>query len=90
MNLVARYGGDEFMSVLSESHADGAQLYAKRVKERVDGDAIMGEYDLSVSVGLAAFDPASMKSTADVVQAANMDMCAAKSSGSGAPPTTSH
>ena len=78
MNLVARYGGDEFMSILSESDAEGARLYVRRVNERVDADAIMSEYGLTVSVGLAEFDPVSMKSTADVIQAADMDMYAVK------------
>jgi diguanylate cyclase (GGDEF)-like protein len=89
MNLVARYGGDEFMSVLSESHADGARFYIHRVTERLGTDAILGEYGLTVSIGLAEFDPASMKSTADVIQAADMDMYAAKGLRLEAPPTDS-
>jgi diguanylate cyclase (GGDEF)-like protein len=89
MNLVARYGGDEFISVLSESHADGARLYVHRVNGRLDSDAVLGEYGISVSVGLAEFDPASMESTADVLQAADMDMYSAKDIGRGAPPTSS-
>ena len=89
MNLVARYGGDEFMSVLSESRADGAHFYVHRVKGRLDSDAILGEYGVSVSIGLAEFDPASMKSTADVIQAADMNMYSAKGTHRGAPPTSS-
>ena len=89
MNLVARYGGDEFMSVLSESHADGARFYVHRVKERLGADAILGEYGITVSIGLAEFDPASMKSTADVIQAADMDMYSAKEHSAEAPPTDS-
>ena len=90
MNLVARYGGDEFMSILSESHAEGAHLYVRRVNERVNDDTIMSEYSLTVSVGLAEFDPGSMKSTADVIQAADMDMYSAKGGRSDAPPTAAH
>jgi len=89
MNLVARYGGDEFMSVLSESHADGARFYIHRVKGRLGTDAIFGEYGLTVSIGLAEFDPASMKSAADVIQAADLDMYTAKGLHLKAPPTDS-
>jgi len=78
MNLVARYGGDEFVSVLSETHLDGARLYVERVSERVGSDPIMGQYQVAVSMGLAEFDRASMKSMEDVIQAADMDMYAAK------------
>jgi diguanylate cyclase (GGDEF)-like protein len=85
MNLVARYGGEEFMSVLAESHVDGASYYVRRVNERVSADALMGEYGLTVSVGLAEFDPASMKGAEDVIQAADIDMYSSKSQRPGVP-----
>lgn len=74
MNLVARYGGDEFVSVLSESHMDGARLYVRRVADRMATDPIMAEYGVTVSMGLAEFDRASMKNMEDVIQAADADM----------------
>lgn len=74
MNLVARYGGDEFVSILSESHMDGARLYVQRVTKRVAEDGIMGQYGVTVSMGLAEFDRASMKTREEVIQAADADM----------------
>ncbi len=74
MNLVARFGGDEFVSVLSDADLDGARLYIKRVVDRVRKDPILGPTGVSVSIGLAEFDRASMKTTDDIVSAADSDM----------------
>ena len=74
MNLVARYGGDEFVSILSDADLDGARLYIKRVVERVATDPIMEPMGVTVSIGLAEFDRASMKTTDDIVSAADSDM----------------
>lgn len=74
MNLVARYGGDEFVSILSDADMEGARLYIKRVNARVDADPIMAPLNVTVSIGLAEFDRASMKTMDDVVSAADADM----------------
>ncbi len=79
MNLVARYGGDEFVSVLSETHMEGARQYVERVSQRVKEDPILSQYGVTVSSGLAEFDRTSMKSMEELLQAADLDMYASKS-----------
>ena len=41
-------------------------------------DEIMGEYGITVSIGIAEFDRASMTTSDDLIQAADMDMYSAK------------
>ena len=74
MNMVARYGGDEFVSVLSESYLDGAQLYTKRVTAGIANSDLLSQHGVTVSFGMAEFDRSSMKGVDDVLQAADADM----------------
>ena len=74
MNLVARYGGDEFVSILSDSRMEGARLYVNRVRERVGADSVLSRYQVAVSAGLAAFEPARMTSGEDLLAAADADL----------------
>lgn len=52
-DTAARYGGDEFALVLTETSAESAVMVAKRVAERLAQDA--EEPRLTVSIGIAEF-----------------------------------
>jgi len=52
-DTAARYGGDEFALVLTESTAESATVVARRVAERLSQDA--EEPRISVSIGVAEF-----------------------------------
>jgi diguanylate cyclase (GGDEF)-like protein len=73
-NLVARYGGDEFVSVLSDSRAEGARLFVSRVREAVAADPLLARYSVTVSAGLAVFEPARMGTGEDLLSAADADL----------------
>jgi diguanylate cyclase (GGDEF)-like protein len=74
MNLGARYGGDEFVSVLAETEDAGGRLHAERIAKRVAADPVLSSNGMNVSFGLASFAPGEMTSTEDLVRAADEDL----------------
>jgi diguanylate cyclase (GGDEF)-like protein len=79
MNLVARYGGDEFVSVLSDAQRGGAEVYVQRVQEKVETDPILSEGGVGASAGMAAFDRATMKTAEDLLELADAELYENKS-----------
>ncbi len=56
----ARYGGDEFLVVLTEIGLEGATTFANRLRQRIDEGTFKNEYfsmDLTASLGLAIANP---------------------------------
>ncbi len=80
MNLVARYGGDEFVSILTDSTDEGARLYVERVVEAVAGDPILSSGELGVTWGFASFDSHEMTTATDLIAAADQDFYRRKAS----------
>lgn len=58
MNPAARFGGDEFAALLTDSDMEGGRIFIARIRERFaeESEALTG-IRLSVSVGLAEFHP---------------------------------
>ncbi|MDT8340726.1 MAG: diguanylate cyclase [Longimicrobiales bacterium] len=81
MNLVARYGGDEFVSILSDTDLEGGEQYVSRIRRRMASDPLLGRSGISTAWGIAAFDP-TMKRGDDLIRAADANLYTRKGSGS--------
>ncbi len=77
MNLVARYGGDEFVAVLSDTSEEGARQHAERVARRLSQHPLLGPLALSMSFGVSEFSDA-VDTTEALIQAADGDLYQSK------------
>ena len=83
-DLVARYGGDEFVLVLRGADSRTALAVAERIRKTVEGQAVLidgkATSNLSVSLGIALF-PRDGETRESLVQAADQALYIAKRSG---------
>lgn len=73
-DIAARYGGDEFMIVLTETNSEGARAFCERLRQRIEGTLFKSGKDqirLTASMGFAmtplgeGVDPKGLVVTAD-------------------------
>lgn len=79
MDLSARFGGEEFLSVLGDSDGEGARAFAERVRTRMAEDPPPGN-SLTVSAGIACYAP-DMGSADELLAAADLALYRAKDEG---------
>lgn len=78
MNMVARFGGDEFVALLSETDRAGGLLFVRRVIRRFAGEvAKLGGHGLNVSAGVAEYAP-DMERPEALLDAADRDLYRSK------------
>lgn len=79
MNLSARLGGEEFISILGGATAEGAAIFANRVRVAMK-ERSLGKPPLTVSAGVASFDP-EMGGPDELLAAADKSLYEAKDMG---------
>src|SRR5580704_12847985 len=79
-NVVARYGGDEFIVLMPETGAEQAQVLAERLRQWLATDPMLSEHSITGSFGVASF-PMHGFSIEDIIRVADAGMYVSKRSG---------
>jgi diguanylate cyclase (GGDEF)-like protein len=78
MNLTARWGGEEFLSMLSDTPLDGGRIFAERVLSEVH--QVFPDGSVTMSAGVARYTDG-MDTPTRLLAAADEAMYAAKAAG---------
>src|SRR6266540_404945 len=82
VDVVARYGGDEFLLVFSETDLRGAEVAAKRIRRQLDALTFENASDLRCTVSLGASEASPETTSVDVwIQRADAALYRAKDAG---------
>src|SRR5246127_2198230 len=79
-NVVARYGGDEFIILMPETGVEQAQILAERLRLWLATDPMLSEHHITGSFGVASF-PTHGFSIEDIIRVADAGMYVSKRSG---------
>jgi diguanylate cyclase (GGDEF)-like protein len=79
-NVVARYGGDEFIILMPETGIEQAQILAERLRLWISTDTMLNEHGITGSFGVASF-PVHGYSVEDIIRVADAGMYVSKHAG---------
>ena len=79
-NVVARYGGDEFIILMPETGIEQSQILAERLRLWVATDPMLAEHKITGSFGVASF-PVHGFSVEDIIRVADAGMYISKREG---------
>lgn len=73
MNLTARFGGDEFIAVLTDIDRRGTSVHVQRIVAALEHHRLLGPAGIRVSAGIATFG-ANVRSPEALIMAADRDL----------------
>ena len=83
-DIAARYGGEEFAVILTDTDLDAAHHIAERLRKKVENAVFSGApvpLKITISIGIAQFNPKEDKNKDDLIRNADMALYKAKKSG---------
>lgn len=83
-DIPSRYGGEEFAIILADTDITAAEHIAERLRKRVEETAYKidsGEIRITISIGIAQFDPEIDMTSNDLVKRADEALYSAKAHG---------
>jgi diguanylate cyclase (GGDEF)-like protein len=81
INVICRYGGDEFAVLLVETSKNGARLYADRIRYILSSSTFSHGRRVTASFGIASLPEDVTPSTEELIRAADEALYAAKRAG---------
>ena len=81
INVVSRYGGDEFAILLVETSKAGARLYAERIRQVIASFPFSHGKTITASLGVASVPDDEASTAEDLFRAADEALYAAKRAG---------
>jgi diguanylate cyclase (GGDEF)-like protein len=81
INVLARYGGDEFAILLVETSKEGARLYAERIRQIISSHPYAHAMNVTASFGVASLPEDEAATAEDLVRIADEGLYAAKRGG---------
>jgi diguanylate cyclase (GGDEF)-like protein len=79
-NVVARYGGDEFIILMPETGVEQSQILAERLRLWIATDPMLAEHHITGSFGVASF-PVHGFSVEEIIRVADAGMYVSKKAG---------
>ncbi len=80
-DILARYGGDEFVLLMPETEMDGAIVMLERVRARVAGIRLPRDLSMTVSCGVVGQDAGFDVSSKEIIRRADIALYQAKDAG---------